>query len=99
MNPLNPIADLVKAVTFPFRVVFVVGLCWFINRFTSPDAHWWHWVAFGMTIALVCVWARALRTIVATVGLVGGAYLVYRWWNGRKVRTGHDLRSVESVPR
>jgi threonine/homoserine/homoserine lactone efflux protein len=40
-------------------------------------------VLFGMVIATLCVWMRALRVIVATVGLAGGAYLVYRWWNNR----------------
>lgn len=80
---MNPLSAVVKAVTFPLQWIFVVGLCYFINWVTSPDEWWAQWVAFGMTIALVCVWARALKVIVATVGLAGGAYLVHRWWTGR----------------
>ena len=86
LNPLEPVAALVKAVTFPFTAIFVVGLCYFINWFTSPG-HWWaQWVAFGMGIALLCVWARALRVIVTTIGLAGGGYLLYRWWTQRITR-------------
>lgn len=83
MNPLQPLADVVKAVTFPFKALFVIVVCAGINWFTTPH-HWWvQWVVFGMIIATLVVWLRALRAIVATVGLAGGAYLVYRWWNNR----------------
>ncbi len=98
MNPLNPLyapAALLKAITFPFKAVFVVGLCYFINWFTSPG-HWWaQWVLFGMTIALVCVWARALKVVITTVGLAGGAYLVHRWWTRRA--TSPDGRGLHDV--
>ncbi len=84
LNPAWPVAALVKAVTFPFKAAFVVGLCYFVNGFTSPG-HWWaHWVAFGLGIALLCVWARALKALVATAGVAGDAWLAYRWWNGRR---------------
>ena len=83
MNPLKPLADLSKAVTFPFTLLFVVGLCTIINWFTSPG-HWWvQWVAFGMGIALLCIWARALKILIAAVGIAGLGYLVYRWWTSR----------------
>jgi hypothetical protein len=86
MNPLSPVTDIVKAVLFPIQAVFVVGICYFINAFTSPH-HWWaHWVLFGMMIATLCVWMRAFRTIVATVGIVGAGYLVHRWWKNRGAR-------------
>jgi hypothetical protein len=102
MNPLNLLdapAAVVKAVTFPFHALFVVGLCFFINWFTSPG-HWWaQWVAFGMTIALVCVWARAVRVLITTVGLAGGAYLVYRWWTGRKSKEHADFAGVDTMRR
>ena len=63
MNPFKAVENLSKAVTFPFTALFVVGLCGFINWFTSPG-HWWvQWVAFGMAIALLCIWARALRAV------------------------------------
>jgi hypothetical protein len=37
---LNPIKPLTDAITFPFTFIYVVGLCAFINYFTSPG-HWW----------------------------------------------------------
>ena len=53
MNPLKPLADLSKAVTFPFTFLFVVGLCTIINWFTSPG-HWWvQWPALGFALYLV----------------------------------------------
>ena len=99
MNPLNLLdapAAVIKAVTFPFRALFVVGLCFFINWFTSPGQWWAQWVAFGMTIAVVCVWARALRVVITTVGLAGGAYLLYRWWTGRSAQDRGGIRPVDT---
>ena len=80
---MNPVSDLVKAVVLPIKAVFVVGLCFFINVFTSPGAWWFQWVAFGMAIAVLCVWFRALRVILAGAGVAGIAYLVHRWWTKR----------------
>jgi len=86
MNPFKPLTNVTDALLFPFKAIFVVGLCFFINAFTSPG-HWWaQWVAFGMAIALLCVWARALKTVLAA-GLLGGlGYLAYRWWARRSQR-------------
>lgn len=92
---MNPVSDLVSAVFFPFKALFVVGLCWFINTTTSPDERWWHWVAFGMGIALVVKLARALRTIVATAGVAGIGYLVYRWWTKRAARRVPETNVVD----
>lgn len=79
MNPLSfataPIEQLWEAVAKPFQALFVVGLCYFINRFTSPGNPWWHWVAFGMTIAVLVAWARAFKTILLLVV----AFYVGRW--------------------
>lgn len=84
MNPLKMITNLTNAVVFPFKAVFVVGLCAFINAVTSPG-HWWvQWVAFGMTIALLVVWARAIKTALTAGVLAGMGYLAYRWWKGRE---------------
>ena len=75
--------------------MFVVGLCFFINWFTSPGAWWAQWVAFGMAIATLCDWARALKVVVATVGLAGGAYFVHRWWTQRgRTSAGVDAPAV-----
>jgi hypothetical protein len=71
----NPINNLWDAVAKPFQAVFVVGLCYFINRVTSPGNDWWHWVAFGMTVAVLVAWARAFKTIVLLVV----AFYVGRW--------------------
>ena len=79
MNPVKAIEDLGKAVTFPFTSLFVVGLCAFINWFTSPGHWWFQWVAFGMTIALICIWARALKILFVAAGVAGIGYLFYRW--------------------
>ena len=79
----DPLSAVVKAVTFPFHAIFVVGLCYAINALTSPGVWWAQWVALGMGIALLCVWARALKTIVAAAGLAGGVWLLHRWWTGR----------------
>ena len=81
MNPLNPLGAVVRAVTFPIRAVFVVGLCYLINWFTSPGEWWANWVLFGMAIATLCVWFEALRVVAGTVGIAGVAYLAYRWWH------------------
>ena len=86
MNPVKAIESLTKAVTFPFTFLFVVGLCAFINWFTSPGHWWFQWVAFGMGIALICIWARALKILVATVGIADLSYFFYRWWQGRNER-------------
>ena len=61
LNPLEPVGALLKAITFPIKAVFIVGLCYFINWFTSPHDWWAQWVLFGMVIATLCVWMRALR--------------------------------------
>ncbi len=71
----DPIHDLWDAVAKPFKALFVVGLCYFINRVTSPENPWWHWVAFGMTIAVLVAWARAFRTIL----LLAVIFYVGRW--------------------
>jgi len=70
-----PIDSLWDAVAKPFEALFVVGLCYFINRVTSPENPWWHWVAFGMSIAVLVAWARAFKTIV----MLGVVFYVGRW--------------------
>ena len=54
MNPLSfvtdPINTLWDAVAKPFKALFVVGLCYFINRVTSPEHSWWHWVVLAIVV-------------------------------------------------
>ena len=84
MNPLTAVNDITKAITYPFRMLFVVGLCAFINFFTSPGQWWFQWVAFGMGIGLLVVWARAIRAVsVAAISAAVG-YAAYRWLQRRK---------------
>jgi hypothetical protein len=95
MNPLQPLADIVKAVTFPFKALFVIMVCAGINWFTTPH-HWWvQWVVFGMIIATLVIWLRALRAIIAAVGIAGAAYLIHRWWTGRSNRP-LDSRTIDA---
>ena len=90
MNPLSAIpvvSDITRAITYPFRMIFVVGLCAFINYFTSPGVWWVQWVAFGMGIGLIVVWAKAIRAVgVAAIAAIAAAigYAVYRWVESRK---------------
>ncbi len=88
MNPLSAIpvvSEITRAITYPFKMIFVVGLCAFINYFTSPGVWWVQWVAFGMGIGLIAVWAKAIRAIgVAAVAAAIG-YAVYRWFARRKM--------------
>ncbi len=84
MNPLTAVNDITKAITYPFRMLFVVGLCAFINFFTSPGHWWFQWVAFGMGIGLLVVWARAIRAVsVAAISAAVG-YAAYCWFQHRK---------------
>jgi len=70
-----PINSLWDAIAKPFKALFVVGICYYINRVTSPENPWWHWVAFGMSIAVLAAWARAFKTIV----LLAAVFYVGRW--------------------
>ena len=79
MNPLTAVSDITKAITYPFRMMFVVGLCAFINFFTSPGQWWFQWVAFGMGIGLLVVWARAIRALGVAAVTAAVGYMVYRW--------------------
>jgi hypothetical protein len=89
MNPLKPVKNLVEAVTFPFKALFVVGICFIINAMTSPG-HWWvQWVAFGMGIALLVKWARALKTLLGAAVVGGLGYAIYRWLEGRKAKANN----------
>ena len=62
---MNPIRDLIRAVTRPLKALFVVGLCAVINAMTSPGHGWFQWVALGMGIATIVALAKGLRTALA----------------------------------
>jgi hypothetical protein len=72
---VNPISTLHQAITLPFKAIFVIGICAFINVSTSPG-HWWvQWVVLGMGIAVITAWARAVKVMIA-----GGALIVIGNW-------------------
>ena len=71
----DPINNLWDAIAKPFKALFVVGICYFINRVTSPENPWWHWVALGMSISVLMAWARAFKTIV----FLAVVFYVGRW--------------------
>jgi multisubunit Na+/H+ antiporter MnhB subunit len=87
MNPLSfitsPATDIAKAVTYPFKMIFVVGICAVVNYMTSPGVWWVQWVVFGMGIGLIAVWFRAAKSIIAAIGVAAIGYFVYRWWKNR----------------
>ncbi|MFN7221041.1 MAG: hypothetical protein ACK5UX_10430 [Burkholderiales bacterium] len=88
LNPLKVVKRITNAVVYPFKMLFVVGLCFFINWFTSPG-HWWvQWVIFGMTIGLLVTWYRAAKALIATIGVAAIGYFVYRWWQNRQRMNG-----------
>ncbi len=62
----------------------MVGVGFVVNRKTSPG-HWGvEWVVFGKVIALVHVWFRALRVVLAGAGRAAAAYMAHRWWTRRE---------------
>jgi hypothetical protein len=84
---VNPVRTLHEAVTLPFTAAFVVGICFFINWMTAPG-HWWAWwVAFGMGIAVLCAWARAIKLIVAAGGLAAVGALLWKAGAFERMRT------------
>jgi hypothetical protein len=76
---MNPVRDLYQAVTMPFKAVFVVGLCWVISQMTH-SGNWWHWVAFGMGIAVVVSLARGLRTALVLGLIAWVGWKIYQRW-------------------
>lgn len=84
MNPFRTVND---AITLPFKAVFVIAICFFINWITSPG-HWWvQWVVLGMGIAVISAWSRALKLAIIT-GLLalGGRWAYDRWGEQGKAR-------------
>lgn len=101
MNPFElaarPFKNLTDAVTMPFQAIFVVGLCFFINWMTSPGYWWVKWVAFGMGIAVLVAWARALKTL-AILGLLAAiGWFIYKRY-GAQAREQYDAWRAQDKP-
>ena len=102
MNPLrfvtSPISTLTRAVTAPLNFIFVVGLCLFINWMVSPGNWWVKWVAFGMGIAVIVAWARALKLllVVAVFAVIG--YFIYKRY-GAEAKARYDAWRKDGEPK
>jgi hypothetical protein len=93
----HPVRDLAGAVVMPFKFLFVVGLCAFINYVTYSGYWWFKWVALGMGIAVLVAFARAARTL-AVLGLIawGGWWLHKRY--GAQARQRFDDWAARAQP-
>jgi len=80
MNPLKPLNVFTDAITFPLFAIFVIGVTGMVNWMVSPGVWWFKWAAFGMVIAVLCVWARALKALVLAIGVAGIAAFLYQAW-------------------
>ena len=102
MNPLrlvtSPISTLTRAITAPLNFIFVVGLCFFINWMVSPGNWWVKWVAFGMGIAVIVAWARALKLlfVVGVFGAIG--YFIYKRY-GAEAKARYDAWRKDGEPK
>jgi len=86
---MNPLRDLTRALTMPFRALFVVGLCAVINAMTY-SGHWWvKWVALGMGIATVVALARGARSLALVVLVALAGWWIYRRY-GAQARASFD---------
>ena len=103
-----PLNTLWGAIAKPFQALFVVGVCYVVNQFTSPGNPWWHWVAFGMSISVIVAWARAFKTIVLLAAIFYVGRWIYRnygdmararfeaWVNGTGSPAGHSPKPSDA---
>lgn len=101
MNPLDlvfsPIKNISRAVVLPFKALFVVGLCAFINVVTSPGHWWFQWVAFGMGIAVLIAFARAAKSLLVLALLFFGGRWIYRRY-GEQAKAQFDAWAQRTQP-
>ena len=102
MNPLrlvtSPISTLTRAITAPQNFIFVVGLCFFINWMVSPGNWWVKWVAFGMGIAVIVAWARALKLLFIVGVLAAIGYFIYKRY-GAEAKAKYDAWRKDGEPK
>ncbi len=94
----SPVHDIFRAVTLPFKALFVVALTGVINYMTYDGQWWFKWVALGMGIAVLVAFARAARSLLllALVAWVGTK--IYRRW-GAAARQQFDDWVQRTQPR
>ena len=102
MNPLRiitrPFSTLTRAVTAPLNFIFVVGLCFFINWMVSPGNWWVKWVAFGMGIAVIVAWARALKLLLIVAVFAAIGYFIYKRY-GAEAKARYDAWRKDGEPK
>jgi hypothetical protein len=102
MNPLrfvtSPVSTLTRAVTAPLNFIFVVGLCLFINWMVSPGQWWVKWVAFGMGIAVIVAWARALKLLFVVGVFAAIGYFIYKRY-GAAAKAKYDAWRKDGAPK
>jgi len=86
---MNPLRDLHRALTMPFRALFVVTLCGVINAMTYSGTWWVKWVALGMGIATVVALAKGARTLAVLALIALAGWWIYRRY-GAAARAGFD---------
>ncbi len=93
MNPLRfvtrPIKDITDAIFMPFKALFVIGLCGFINWMTFHGTWWVKWVALGMGVATVVALARAARTLALAALIAWVGWKIYQRY-GEQARSRFD---------
>ncbi|MDE2146539.1 MAG: hypothetical protein KGJ24_07605 [Burkholderiales bacterium] len=94
----SPVHDIFRAVTLPFKALFVIALTGVINYMTYDGQWWFKWVALGMGIAVLVAFARAARSLLllALVAWVGTK--IYRRW-GAAARQQFDDWVQRTQPR
>lgn len=102
MNPLrlvtSPFSTLTRAITAPLNFIFVVGLCFFINWMVSPGNWWVKWVAFGMGIAVIVAWARALKLLFIVGVFAAIGYFIYKRY-GAEAKAKYDAWRRDGEPK
>ena len=84
--------------TAPLNFIFVVGLCFFINWMVSPGNWWVKWVAFGMGIAVIVAWARALKLLFVVAVLAAVGYFIYKRY-GAAAKAKYDAWRKDGEPK
>jgi hypothetical protein len=102
MNPFKvitrPVRDVTEAIVMPFRALFVVGLCGFINWMTFSGVWWVKWVAFGMGIAVIVAFARAAKTLLLLALVAWVGWKIYQRY-GQPAREQFDAWVAKTQPK
>ena len=101
MNPIRlvtrPVKHLADAIFMPFKALFVVGLCGFINWMTFHGTWWVKWVAFGMAIAVIVSLARAAKSLLLLALVAWAGWKIYQRY-GAEARTRFDEWVARTQP-